>query len=160
MNVMLQRLIPTQNSMHDVPRYHRCKQMQLYCCCGRCCCLPITSLIVIELRFIALFIISRNHTASLVISIPIKVDIMENNKNIWNDKEDSLFGFTLEDVLTSRKKLKRLIESVESTCLFPSKSDDFEKVYNSPEKRVHMLIPQLPQCIYQRGHLLRRIENI
>ena len=125
--------------------YHPYKQMQLYCCCGRCCCLPITSLIVIELRLLHciayLFIISRNHTASLVISIPIKVDIMENNKNIWNDKEDSLFGFTLEDVLTSRKKLKRLIESVESTCLFPSKSDDFEKVYNSPEKRVHMLIP-------------------
>ena len=66
---------------------------------------------------------------------------MEHNKNIRNDKEDGLFGFTLEDVLTSRKKLKRLIESVESTCLFPSKSDDFEKVYNSPEKRVHMLIP-------------------
>ena len=66
---------------------------------------------------------------------------MEHNKNIWNDKEDSLFGFTLEDVLTSRKKLKRLIESVESTYLFPSKSDDFEKIYNSPEKRVHMLIP-------------------
>ena len=61
-------------------------------------CLPITSLIVIELRFIALFIISRNHTASLVISIPIRVYIMENNKNIWKDKEDSLFGFTLEDV--------------------------------------------------------------
>ena len=40
---------------------------------------------------------------------------MENNKNIRNDKEDSLFGFTQEDILTSRKKLKRLIESVEST---------------------------------------------
>jgi hypothetical protein len=67
---------------------------------------------------------------------------MEHNKNIQNDKEDSLFGFTLEDILTSRKKwLKRLIESVDNTCLFPSKSDDFEKVYNSTEKRVHMLIP-------------------
>ena len=126
--------------------YHPYKQMQLYCCCGRCFCLPITSsLIVIELRLLHciayLFIISHNHTASLVISIPIKVDIMENNKNIRKDKENILFGFTLEDVLTSKKKLKRLIESVESTCLFPSKSDDFEKVYNSPKKRVHMLTP-------------------
>ena len=53
---------------------------------------------------------------------------MEHNKNIQNDKDDSLFWFTLEHILTLRKKLKRLIESVESTCLFPSKSDDFEKV--------------------------------
>ena len=53
---------------------------------------------------------------------------MENNKNIQNEKEDNLFGFTLEDVLTwLRKKLKQLIESVESTCLFPSKPDDVEK---------------------------------
>ena len=107
----------------------------IVCCCGHCCCLTITSLIVIELHFIALFIISCNHTVSLVISIPIKVD-MENNKNIWNDKEDSsLFGFTLEDFLTSRKKLKQLIESVESSCLFPSKSDDFEKRFTILEKK-------------------------
>ena len=119
--------------MHDVQWYHRYKQIQ-WCCCWGCCCLPITSLIVIELRFIALFIISCNHTASLVISIPIKVD-MENNQTIWNDKEDSLFGFTLQDILTSRKKLKWLIESVKNTCLFPSKPDDIEKVYNSPEDK-------------------------
>ena len=92
-----------------------------------------SSLIVIKLRFITLLIISRNQTASLVISIPIKVNV-EHNNNIRNDKENSLFGFTLKDLLTSRKKLKRLIESVESTCMFSSKSDDFEKVYNSPKK--------------------------
>ena len=30
----------------------------------------------------------------------------------------------------------------------------------SPEKRVHMLIPFFPQWIYQRGHLLWRVQNI
>ena len=82
-----------------------------------------------------MFIISQNHTASLVISIPIKVD-MEHNKIIRNDKEESLFGFTFEDVLKSRKNLKRLIESVENTSVFTSKSDDFDKVYNYPKKEL------------------------
>ena len=38
----------------------------------------------------------------------------------------------LEDLLKLRKNLKRLIESVENPFVFTSKSDNFDKIYNSP----------------------------
>ena len=50
---------------------------------------------------------------------------MEPSNYNRSEKEDSLFGFRLEDVLKSKKSLKWLsIESGESSFVFTSKSDD------------------------------------
>ena len=70
------------------------------------------SLIVLELCFVASFLISPNHNHRVLLSIQIKID-MEHKNNHYDDKVDSLFEFTLvEDILKSRNKLNRLIESV------------------------------------------------
>ena len=78
--------------MHDIPVYY--KQIVVYCCCG-CCYLPINDSNGIPFCCI---VSNLAEPYRILISIQITVDMEHNNNNHYDNKEDGLFGLTVDDV--------------------------------------------------------------
>ena len=51
-----------------------------------------------------------------------------------NKKHDLLPSFTLHDFMFSEKKIKTLMKSIEDSFEYTQRSDEFEQIYNTPEK--------------------------
>ena len=49
-------------------------------------------------------------------------------------KHDLLPSFTLIDFMFSEKKMKKLMKSIEDSFEYTQRSDEFEKICNTPER--------------------------
>ena len=53
-----------------------------------------------------------------------------------NKKRDLLPLFTLHDLMFSEKKMNNLIKSIEDSFDYTQRSNEFEQIHNTPEKRM------------------------